>query len=126
MPIDWKKPIETDDGKPCRLICSDFKWSYDQNRSYIVLVKNSDCTETMHLLDKNGVGMANLELPSIVVRNKVQSCYINIYKDSTGLLYTSGHSYPDRSVADNAADNRLRHRQVRLACVKVREGQYDD
>ena len=115
--VDWTKPIQTTDGKPARLICSDLK----HDHPYVVATEYNGkeifwtVTETGRVRGSTpGDGKSGI----INVPEK-RTKYLNIYKK--GDIEWWSDPLDDRKFADSCAGTN------RIACVKVEYtvGQFD-
>lgn len=127
MAIDYTKPVETNDGRPVRILCTDAPGPYP----VCGIVEDDD--EGGHRWTAPGHYFASgVESPSdlrnVLPARVIEVGYINVYKAraSVGSTHVKrlGAVYISRKEADCAASG------ARVACVKLTieytEGQFDD
>lgn len=114
-PFDITKPVQTVDGRPARIICTDRKG----NDAPIVALVRDGKVECTHYycaprIDRYLITVYGDEKANLVNVPEEVTGYVNIYPD--------GPPYSSRAEADSVAGSN------RIACVKVtfREGQFDE
>jgi len=75
MPFDPTKPIQTEDGRSARILCTDLN---NLNWPLVVAVKNTDGRETVHVYKENGAkNVTGMSLENVPERHSV---WMNEYK----------------------------------------------
>lgn len=95
MCINWDKPLQTNDGRPVRLICYDRKTgNHPQHYNYVVLIENADGIETTFVTDQYGIGPGNIS-----IKNAPVIRYLALHKMETGLYHVTP-PFIERSCAE--------------------------
>ncbi len=75
MSIDFTKPIQTEDGRSARILCTDLN---NLNWTLVVAVKQTDGRESVYLYKENGSrGVTGMNLENVPERHSV---WMNEYK----------------------------------------------
>lgn len=119
MAVDWTKPVQTRDGRPIRVLCTD-----QQGAKYPVLglVKRKEGKEDLEQWTLDGSFVADKGGPdeddaiNVPEPPEERIAYVNFYDNGEGMAHDS------RARADVCAGS------ARVACVRIpyRVGQYDE
>lgn len=97
MTIDFNRPIQTRDGRPVRILCTD-KSSY-VNRSVVGLVRKDDGEETVYCWNSHGTSFeresSHNDVDLINVPEEIERTlgYVNVYRwKPSGKIHISGVS----------------------------------
>ena len=117
MAIDWTKPIQTTDGKPARVLCTDLK----HDHPYVVATEHNGKEILWTVTDTGRVrGSTPGDGKSGIINvPEKRTVYINFYESGYPEVWCS------RAAADVQASKYSRFN--RIACVKVEYtvGQFD-
>ena len=117
-PIDWSRPIETVDGKPCRVVCTDYK----AKNPVIVLATHAPNfrgdTESAYDVTEDGFKSNGQPFVRNVPEKFERTVWVNVHRDSA-------YGYPSRISADGSGTS-----LGRIACIKTtitgHVGQFDE
>lgn len=120
MSIDFNKPVQTRDGRPVRILCTD---AINVNRPIVGLVRQSEENEVLSSWSSNGFwsyidNPTNNDLVQTPEPPKVITRYANVYSDHTVGFYHSADTA--EKVAGAARIARVR------VTFEYRPGQMDD
>jgi len=125
MTFDPSKPVQTRDGRPARILCTDLN---SAEYPIAAVITEDDGGERVDGYMRNGKYMVDgctNDPDDLINIPKKRAVYVNVYESRRGVVSYSGHL--SRWGADDtyAAANPDIHR---LACVHVEyeEGQFDD
>lgn len=80
--VDWTKPVETEDGRKCRVVCTDRK---DSVLRVIVLVDCDGCESVSYAMEDgrtcDGSGRGFRNVPEKFER----TVWVNVYPDDEGI-----------------------------------------
>jgi hypothetical protein len=115
MPLDLSKPVQTRDGRPVRILCTDLRGEFP----VVAVIENRDF-DGVGMWRLSGVNQFGQESDLVNVREPERTGWLNVYRDDDGGHYVGSRI---RASREESLDSAYPHRIVACIEVKYRHGQ---